>query len=533
MKATLIRLSYVFGLALIWGALVFVIGVGGDFPLNDDWVQASSVFNFAQEGSLKLLPYAGATMYTQILIGGLALKAFGLSHVVLRAVTLTLALASLFSLYYLLRARHVRQNKAFLMTLLLAVSPWFLHLSFSFMTDVPFVAFLLMASALFVKGYKDRSKRMMGLSGILGIAAMLIRQNGALFFPAALIALFFARKKQGVGSLFKTQLLFSVLAFAVYGMLGWYDLLPGQAGVHLVWGKQLFAHIGEYFLYGKWYLGLLLLPLFLSIALARKRQYIEIKSILLMIASVVGILVFWKAEGRGFPFMGNIISLQGLGPTGEVLQGVESAMFPVWFWWVALLGAAVGGAWLVRFGGSALYKGLRRRSLSTDTCFIGLMFAFQFVMPLVVTGFDRYFLPALALMIAFVGMYRGERLRLRSGVLLMGIVAMALYSIVGTQNYLRWNEVRWNQANALVAQGVPPSAIQAGYEWCGWHLYEQSIGMENPHDRSKPWYVNSLCPVNTGEYVISFTEIKGYKTIKKASYNSWYDTSPFLYVLQK
>jgi len=57
--------------------------------------------------------------------------------------------------------------------------------------------------------------------------------------------------------------------------------------------------------------------------------------------------------------------------------------------------------------------------------------------------------------------------------------------------------------------------------------------MDNPHDRSKPWYVNSICPANTGEYVISFSELPGYDVLKKAEYKSWYDTSPWLYVLKK
>ncbi len=32
-------------LAFMWGALVFVIGTGGDFPLNDDWVHALSLIH--------------------------------------------------------------------------------------------------------------------------------------------------------------------------------------------------------------------------------------------------------------------------------------------------------------------------------------------------------------------------------------------------------------------------------------------------------------------------------------------------------
>ncbi len=533
MKRGIIKTAYVLGLALIWGALIFVIGVGGNYPLNDDWVHALPAFEFAKTGSLQLLEYAGATMYTQIILGGLALKVFGLSHVVLRIVTLVLGMLALWSLYYLLRARHVQRKKAFLMTLLLAFSPWFLHLSFTFMTDVPFLSFLLMAGALFVKGYKERSTRIMSLSGVFAIASMLIRQNGALFFPASVIALFFAKKKQGVRDLLKNQILFSVLAFAVYGFLGWHDLLPAQAGVHIIWGKELISHVGEQFLFEKWYLGLLLLPLFGAMALARRKQHASPANILLLIVSVFGVLVYAKAHGSGFPFMGNIISLQGLGPTGEVLSGVESAMFPMWMWWVATLGCAVGGAWFLRFTAGALWRGIRKRSWSTDTFFVGLMLLFQFLLPLLVTGFDRYFLPALALTIAFVGMYRGERLRIHSGFLLVGIIAMGFYSMIGTQNYLRWNQVRWDAANELISQGISADQIQAGYEWCGWELYEKSLGMPNPHDRSKPWYVNSLCPVNAAEYIISFTEISGYKSIKKTSYNSWYDTSPSLYVLQK
>jgi len=167
MKKKAIEISLLLGLALLWGALVFVVGFSGDFPLNDDWVYAWSVEQFIDGRGLQLLPYTGPLVYFQVLLGAAIVKIFGFSFIVLRLITLVFGLVALWSLYWLLRQRHVNPIDSFLITLVLALNPWMFNLSFTFMTDVPFLALFLLACALFVRSYKKRSVGVMILACVL------------------------------------------------------------------------------------------------------------------------------------------------------------------------------------------------------------------------------------------------------------------------------------------------------------------------------------------------------------------------------
>ena len=523
-------------LTLLWGAIIFVVGVGGDFPLNDDWVHAWSVKYLADTGKLALLPYAGPLLYFQVILGAAASAAFGFSFVTLRLVTLASALVALWSLWWMLRQAHVSAKNAFLLAVALAVNPWFVNLSFTFMTDVPALAFLLLACALMIKGYERDRRGWIILANVAALASTFIRQSGALFFVAAIVAVVLNIRKPAARRALPVTIIFAALGAGLYWLLGQRGLLPETTGVHLLNWRALLPHALQWLAYSVLYLGLLALPVFAGIAFARRKVFFHAKTFLFLLLVGGVVAYFWIARGVYFPYVGNIITHEGLGPTGEVLQGKESAMFPLWVWWIATALAAIGAALVLRFHVRAKLKMLRRWYFPFDVTLVGALLGLQILLVMAVKGFDRYLLPALAFLLAYVALYYGKKFCMNRAVAVFGIVAMGAYAIIGTQNYVRWNETRWHEARALaapLAQNIEPSRIDAGYEWCGWSLYEQSRGVENPHDRSKPWYVNSICPANTAEYVISFSELPGYEVLKKAEYKSWYDTSPWLYVLKK
>lgn len=516
------------------GALVVLIGIGGNFPLNDDWVHAWSVQNFLNGGGLKLLPYTGPLLYFQVLLGAGAAKVFGFSYVTFRGLTLVLGLVALLSLYVLLRKRNVKPVDAFLITSVLAVNPWFVSLSFSFMTDVPALAFLLLACALFVQGYKKESRGWIVAACLAALGSMFIRQSGALFFPAALIALLFAKRTANTRSNFFITLFFGIVGAGSFVLLGNMDLLPAGADVHIFTdARALLIHAAEWLWYGISYIGLFALPILAGIACARRKTFFGVKAWLWLVLSGAITAWFFFVREKYFPYAINIVAHEGLGPTGSTLQGRETEMFPLWIWYGVTALSAIGAAWLMRFGVRAKLRMLKKREFPFGVVLVGTLGAFQIILVLAVTSFDRYLLPAFALFLAYLGMYYGSRLRQVRVITVLGVIAVGVYSVIGTQNYLRWNAVRWHEAETLVTQGISPEHIEAGYEWCGAKLYEKAYGMQDPHDRSKPWYVNSICPLNTGEYVISFSEMPGYDVVKKAKYKSWYDTSPWLFVLKK
>src|SRR5438445_5036192 len=70
-----------------------------------------------------------------------------------------MALAALYAFYGIAREVGVPPWGALLGTGLLAVNPIFFHLSYSFMTDVPFMSLLLLASYCYIRGLRPEGRR--------------------------------------------------------------------------------------------------------------------------------------------------------------------------------------------------------------------------------------------------------------------------------------------------------------------------------------------------------------------------------------
>jgi hypothetical protein len=75
----------------------------------------------------------------------------------------------------------------------------------------------------------------------------------------------------------------------------------------------------------------------------------------------------------------------------------------------------------------------------------------------------------------------------RGRVLLALVLALqAGWSVVMTRDYLEWNRTRWVATGALLAEGIPRTSIDGGYEFNGW------LGFDPVYQRKQgksPWWV--------------------------------------------
>src|SRR5207248_711133 len=115
---------------------------------------------------------------------------FGFSHTTLRISTLVLAGSGVLAFYLLLREL-LDPGRALLGALLLLFNPLFVFLSYSFMTDVPFLSLALWALFCYVRALRARSPRLGWLAAGSALAggAFLIRQLGGALPLAALAGL--------------------------------------------------------------------------------------------------------------------------------------------------------------------------------------------------------------------------------------------------------------------------------------------------------------------------------------------------------
>ena len=123
-----------------WTAAALLVDPRANVPLIDDWLYAASVERLLRVGSLHVGAWSSTVPIVQIAWGTLAALIGGFSHTVLRVSTLVTAAAGLLAYLGLLRALDLDPARALLGVATLALYPVWFVLSFTFMTDVPFVA---------------------------------------------------------------------------------------------------------------------------------------------------------------------------------------------------------------------------------------------------------------------------------------------------------------------------------------------------------------------------------------------------------
>jgi hypothetical protein len=126
-------------------AAFLVVNPFAQMPFNDDFSYAFTVKRLLETGNILFNGWSAPVLVTHVLWGALFAKVFGYSFVTLRFSTLPLAAGSAFVTYLLARDSRLPPAESFLATLTLCLSPLFLPLALSFMTDVPAVFFTLLS----------------------------------------------------------------------------------------------------------------------------------------------------------------------------------------------------------------------------------------------------------------------------------------------------------------------------------------------------------------------------------------------------
>ena len=146
--------------------------------MEDDWAYALMVKHLLQTGHYKLHDWAAANMPFQIAWGALFSEALGYSHATLRLSTLAVFFLGLAAFYFLARDHDLSPGMAGLVTLGLLGSPLVLRFAFNFMTDVPFVMWLVISVWLYGRAIRNHSYRLMVVASLAAAVATLTRQFG-------------------------------------------------------------------------------------------------------------------------------------------------------------------------------------------------------------------------------------------------------------------------------------------------------------------------------------------------------------------
>jgi hypothetical protein len=134
-------------LALILFSVLVINPLREIVTMDDSWAYARMVQHLLATGRYQLDAWAAANMPVQIYLAAGLSKVFGYSLSLLRCSTLALLIVGLFSFYALLRDLSCTRGVATAFSLALLASPLVLMLAFTFMSDVQFLGWMLLAWA--------------------------------------------------------------------------------------------------------------------------------------------------------------------------------------------------------------------------------------------------------------------------------------------------------------------------------------------------------------------------------------------------
>jgi 4-amino-4-deoxy-L-arabinose transferase-like glycosyltransferase len=506
-----------------WIAVAAIINPIGEMVINDDGAYAYAVRSVLETGSLKLSGWGSPNLFSQVYWGALFCLPFGFSYTALRLSTLTLALAALLALYGLMREAGAGSTTALFGVLTLALNPLFFELSFTYMTDVPFVGLALVATYLLVRGVRRQSAIELVLGLMAATAALLTRQTGlALFFALSLTYVV----KNGLNK----RNAIKVVAPALLGlgvqvsyqtwlkMTGRMPALFGAPAMAALDVKSMsmsyaITHLTSGVAFALMYVGLFTLPLLLFIGLSRlcdlwcQQRWIAILTSVMMFTTVA-VQPFGR---RRLPQVGNVLYDFGLGPVmvsyGTGTQPLPSAG-PV-FWKAVTVVSILAAALVLQVLINAVLQLVRTRGKHEELLLMLLAAGTIYFLPLpfVPTLYDRYFLLflPLAIVVLFVTCSRGNVLSRRwTAVGVLCLLTYGAFAIAGTHDYLSLQRTRWQVLRTLTAgRRICPQRIDGGYEF---NIEYVSPGQKWPVDF---------------DLAISLGPIAGYAEVERHSFRRW------------
>jgi hypothetical protein len=458
---------YVFALAILHPLT--------DAPVVDSWLYGSAVRRFLRTGEIRFAGFTQAMPVAQVLYGVAWSHAFGANSVSLEISVVTLAVLCGVMFHALAIECGASRWQAMAATGLLICNPCFTFLSFSFMTEIPFLTMLVAAHLAFAKAEGRREDLWLWIAAAMAVIAFMIRPFGAMAIAGCAGAmLLYGARRPGSLRLERARWLrmfapFGVALAVCMGLWVWLTVVGPKP-----WALQLDEHhfayifrvpLANYLRAGVLgpllYLGMVLSPLALLQLATPGWRRVAIGGAGIFAAALI---LMWMdhrlpvtPECSCFGGWRNVL----------ILRGNSNRFSWDGDWQYAFLTlASIGAAGLI----AAFAKIFTTLSRAAAAILIAVIVYWAATIPLWFYN-DRYYLvmvPAGAIVLALAPMPRSRMVKAAG---LAMTLAMGLMSLGGTYAYQRGMAVVLATRNELEREGVPRSAIDAGYALNGEDLY--------------------------------------------------------------
>jgi hypothetical protein len=497
-------------LILLYFSAAILLHLFANVPLHDDWTYAWSVEHLLKTGKLQVLDWSIHYPFAQILWGALFCLPFGFSFSALRVSTVVLAWLGALALYGTLRELGRARSESLIATLILIASPVFFVLSFSFMTDVPFVSVSNIAFFFIVRGLSKKSSLELWLGCAFGVIGFFIRQIAIAIPGAVLLYVIFVpsfRSRKYLVPPFVVSLLICFTPLLIAQTLGLTSQYTSRE-----WVVDKWLHQNELGIPGLlrviMHSGLALFPMSVPLfaSSCRRARFWGVLAVLLLLTACS--VLFTPEIPKPLEGMWNLIAL---GKERHLLRGLPDPDFlPSWLNYPLLVFAL--------FSSAVILMKVIDVAVNQAPLRLFVWYAFsQFVLIMAVWlfdawGSDRYSIVLLPPLIVILA-----NSQLKSKTTIAGIAILSLVSMLVT-----WSETQNNRAAAkglawLRDGGIPFAEIDAGYALDGWYLYAhpENLAPGNIPERDVPF-------VTTNEkkaYVIATSPIAGYRVLRRYTWS--------------
>jgi hypothetical protein len=470
----------------------------------DDWSYVKTAFVFARTGHIVYNGWATAMLGWAIPWAALFIKLFGFSFTAVRLSTLPLAMASVYLLHASLVRFGVTARNAVVGALTLGLSPLFLPLAASYMTDVAGLFCILLCLYLCQRALAAHSDRTailwLACAALTNIAGGTVRQIawlGTLVMVPSTAWLL--RKRAGVKRI--ALLLWIASVVTVLVCIRWFEQQPYAVPEKIIQGPvtvTMLGHMLAELLKALLCLALITFPILAAwIPVQRSLSRSAIMRIAFILAAMAAASILLGERGsldhRVMPWLGHVIgTLSIFSSTGEMLGGRPVTLtLPIRVCLSLLVIAAA-----LTLVEHLLTKPRQRDGSSAVSLHEALWilgpFAISYVaflLPRALYSFvyDRYLLGLMPIAITFLLLLYQRLVAERLPVVTIAALSLfALYTTAGTHDWFALNRARAAAVAQIRALGVPITSIQGGFDYDGWTQIEAAGYINDPRIRNPP-----------------------------------------------
>jgi hypothetical protein len=552
----------VFGPAVIC-AFALAAAVAFSHPVlematNDDWSYVWSARVLADTGHVIYNGWATAMMGWQLYLGAFFIKLFGFSFTAARVSTLIVSMATVALIQRLFVRLGISPWNATIATLTVALSPLFLPLAYSFMSDVPGLFSLIVCFYGCVRAMQAETDR--AAAGWIVFAALSNAFGGTVRQIAWLGALvvvpcttWYLRRRAGV--LLAGAVAWLVSVIAIGWCVHWFNHQPYSLKEGFLSNPHTLVELivtVEKSIKNSFAACLYVLPVLIGflwkvpLGSERVRKQSAIAGVFLLLITLFFVFhhspLDWLA-----PFSGNIVTEKGMdnvsgmaGKAPDILSfSVRVILSIVTFAAAISFLLVIWNSYSVESHASQSISAFPRRALLT--IFGPFTLAYLFLLVTRTDIFDRYLLPLIFVFLVILLRVYEEKIGDRLPKISLCLVFLfGAFAVAGMHDLFATGRARLTAADEILATGVVRTEIQGGFEYDAWTQLESTGYINDPrlripagafHPKNTPTDTTTGCyfgfsehtPSINPRYILSFDQSSCYSPSQFApvSYSAW------------